>query len=354
MNLRLSERERDILRLVVQSFVSTAGPVGSRYLSSHYRLGLSSASIRNTMNDLEAHGYLGHPYTSAGRVPTDRGYRTFVDQLMESFELSASVSRHLRGRLEAVRKDRQEMLRVSSHLLGELTNLLGVVLGPRLATGILERIEIVPLSSTRVMFVLSVRGGLVRTMILHRDTSVDIEPGDLRLVVSLLNERLAGLTLEEIRHTCRPRVDDLRQENSGIVQWIVDESPVLFSEVAEGRKVNYKGTSNIVAQPEFQDPDELKKLIELLEDEEAMFCLMEDDSQTDDVQIGQASISIGTENANERVEKEKAALYSIVTARYRVGDTVGTIGVLGPKRMNYAHVVSLVEGMAEMISSMAE
>jgi len=306
------------------------------------------------MSDLEANGYLGHPHTSAGRVPTERGYRTFVDELMQSMALSAGVSHTLRRRLEKVRRDRLEMLRLSSHLLGELTNLLGLVLGPSLSTGVLERIEVVPLSSSRVMFVLSVRGGLVRTMILHRETSFDFGRGDLQGVVAMLNERLSGLTLEEIRRTCLPRVRDLRKEHTGIIQLILDESAHLFSEVAEDRIVNYKGTSNILAQPEFQDPEDLKHFFELLEDEDAMFCLMEDVTISDETEIGKATISIGSENANLHVAKENAALYSIVTARYRVGETVGTIGVLGPKRMDYAQVVSLVEGMAGLISSMGE
>jgi heat-inducible transcriptional repressor len=137
----LSEREREILRLVVQSFIETAGPVGSRFLARRFPLGLSPASIRNTMSDLEEGGFLEHPYTSAGRVPTDSGYRLFVADLMSSHELSAAEKKAIRSVLDELVTDTEQLLRETSRLLGKLTNLLGLVLSPRLSAGILERLE---------------------------------------------------------------------------------------------------------------------------------------------------------------------------------------------------------------------
>ncbi|WP_228350423.1 heat-inducible transcriptional repressor HrcA [Rhodocaloribacter litoris] len=349
----LNQREREILRLVVQSFVHTAGPVGSRFLSKRYPLGLSPASIRNTMSDLEERGYLDHPYTSAGRIPTELGYRAYVDELMETVPVPPSVRRSLKHRLRPARQDAEEMLRIGSRLLGELTNLLGVVLSPRLSTGVLERLEIVPLSSTRVMFVLSVRGGLIRTMIFPMQAGHDIRREELVRIVALLNERLAGLTLEEIRRSCRPRVRDL-EDTTGLVRLILDESTTLFSELTDTRHVEYGGTGNILALPEFKEPADLRGLIEMLEDETTLVYLLEEPDPPAEFDVARAQVRIGSENRRAAVGGEKVERFSVVTARYKLGDTVGTIGVIGPTRMDYARVVALVEEMARQMSGPAE
>ena len=338
----LSERERHILQLVVDSFITTAGPVGSRSLAKQYSIGLSPASIRNTMSDLEDMGYLDHPYTSAGRVPTELGYRTFVDELMSVPELSPVERKMLQLQVRKVIGDTHEVMRESSRLLGRLSNLLGVTLSPKLSTGVLERLEVVPLTAGRVMFVLSVRGGLVKTIVLELDTRV--KRRDVDRVVSILNERLAGLTLEEIRRTYARRVKDLRDEQTGIVRLVLNESSTLFSEPAEGR-LRFGSAQHIMAQPEFQESDELRRLMELLEDEDFVVHLLEEQQTEPPQGVRRVSVSIGRENS-----EEKAQAYSIVTAPYEVGGTAGTLGVIGPTRMDYGHVVALVENMSSLLS----
>lgn len=337
----LNERERQILRLVVESFIDTAGPVGSHFLAQRYPIGLSPASIRNTMSDLEEMGYLNHPYTSAGRVPTDLGYRTFVDALMDVPRLAPEEHRLLQQKVRQLGNDPEELWRESTRLLGQLSHLLGVVLTPRLSTGVLERLEVVPLSSTRAMFVLSVRGGLVRTILV--ELASVLSRRDLELIVALLNERLAGLTLAAIRQSCYQRLRDL-EDRTGLVQLVLTEAPTLFSEPNEGR-VRFCGTQYIMSQPEFQQPNELRNLFLLLEDEEELVRLLEGTEMTDDVEIGRAQVSIGRENRDEKVEK-----FSIVTARYRLGDAVGTIGVIGPTRMDYRRVLALAQEIAWLLS----
>ena len=325
----LSDREREILRLVVQSFVQTAGPVGSRYLSKHSTLGLSAASIRNTMSDLEEGGFLEHPYTSAGRIPTDLGYRTFVDELMGSKELSAREKRLLSDELERIAGDAERLLVESSRVLGSLSNLLGVVLTPKLSTGVLERIEIVPLSSDRVVYVISVAAGLVRTIILRAELEVD--RAKLDGIVSLLNERLAGLTMQEIRQTGADRVSDI-QDVTGLVQLTLKESGQLFGAASDDNRV--------------REPDDLRALIELIEDKNSVVSLVEDEGLDELTGVGEVSVRIGTEHRTEN----SSVRYSIIAARYQLGDNIGTIGVIGPTRMDYGRVVSLVEGMAAILN----
>lgn len=344
----LSDREREILRLVVKSFIDEAGPIGSRTLAKrHPSIGLSPASIRNTMRDLEEMGYLDHPYTSAGRMPTERGYRTFVDELMERPELSETEKQLLKLQLEQLMGDTEELFRESSRLLGRLTNLLGIVLSPRLSTGVLERLDAVPLSSSRLMFVVSVRGGLVKTIVVEFDTH-NAERRDLDHILRILNERLAGLTLEEIRRTYEERIRDVG-DDTGIVRLILDESAVLFSEPTEGR-LRYGGARNILSQPEFQEPTDLRHLIEMIEDENFVVNLLEERPDAERGSLGRALVSIGSENSTEKADR-----FSIVTSNYKLGDAIGTLGVIGPTRMDYGRVVALVENTATLLSrSMGE
>lgn len=332
---------------MVRSFVETAGPVGSRFLARNYPLNLSAASIRNTMSDLEEMGYLDHPYTSAGRVPTELGYRKFVDELMVNTELSTAEKQMLRAELDRIVGDTHEMLEEGSRLLGRLSSLLGVTLSPRLATGVLERLEVVKLSSTRIMFVISVRGGLVKTIIAEIDS--DVRRETLDRVVPVLNERLAGLTLEEVRRTAASRIRDLEDAGDGVVRLVMRESSNLFSEHAGRRTLRYSGAPNMLALPEFQEPEELRNIIEVMEDQDLVVHLLEDQRPVDDPLIGRAFITIGSENVEGKANK-----YSVVSARYRLGDTVGTIGVIGPTRMEYARVVTLVENMASMLSAFSK
>lgn len=339
----LTPREREILKLIVHSFIETAGPVGSGYLARSSGLGLSAASIRNSMSDLESQGYLDHPYTSAGRVPTERGYRAFVDELMETPALSPMDKKLLRVELERLMGDPDGLLRESSRILGRLSNLLAVVLSPRLSNGVLERLEVVPLSSSRVMFVLSVRGSLVQTIVLEIDT--ELRRSEIERVVNILNERLAGLTLEEIRRTYATRVRDIEDEQSGIVRLVLREGSYIFADPAERRQLQLAGAQNMLKQPEFQEPEELQKMIGMLEDNEFVVHLLEGAEPLHENEPGRARVAIGRENENH-----KAQGYSVVSARYQMGDTVGTIGIIGPTRMDYSRVLALVEGMASLLS----
>jgi heat-inducible transcriptional repressor len=342
----LSDRERIILRSVVDRFVQTADPVGSRSVAKRYNIGLSPASIRNTMSDLEEMGYLDHPYTSAGRVPTELGYRTYVDNLMEVASLSESEREMLEERVAKLRKDIDLLLRESSRLLGHLSDLLGVVLTPRLSTGVLERLEVVPLSSARAMFVVSVRSGLVKTIVLEVESELRRE--NLDRVVSILNERLVGLTLREIRDTYARRVKDLQDEDTGLVRLVLKNASELFSELPGSRRVRISGAQHIMKQPEFQEVDEVQNVMELLEHEDMVTQLLER-TRGEDIDPGDspghAWVAIGQENQTEKAQK-----YSVVSAEYRVGDVVGNIGVIGPTRMRYSRMIALVESISAMLS----
>jgi len=338
----LTNRERAILRLVVRNFIDTAGPVGSRKLARKSSLGLSPATVRNTLSDLEEQGYLRHPHRSAGRMPTELGYRAFVNELMDTPELSIPERRLLKGRLDRLMGDADTLFRETSRLLGRMSNLLGVVLSPRISTGILERLDVVPLSESNIMIVISVRSRLVKTIIY--ETNMDIRRGDLDRIVSILNERLAGLRLEEIRQDYAVRTKDLDDDPTGVVQLILNESAVVFGDPSEGR-LTHSGTGRLLAQPEFQGMDEMRQLINLIEDEGYIVQLFEQAQESQLDTNNWVSVGIGSE-----IQDESANPYSIVTARYTVGESSGTVGLLGPIRMDYGRAISLVETMASLLN----
>jgi len=338
----LNDRESAILRLVVRNFIHTAGVVGSRKLAQKFSLGLSAATVRNTLSDLEELGYLRHLHQSAGRMPTELGYRAFVNELMETPELSTIERRVLKARLDRLIGDADALFRETSRLLGRMSNLLGVVLSPKISTGILERLDVVQLSELNIMIIISVRSRLVKTIIY--ETKLDVNREDLDRIVTILNERLAGLRLEKIRQDYAARTQDIDDDPTGIVQLILNESASVFGDSDEGR-LTRSGTIGLLAQPEFQGTDEVRHLIDLIEDEDFVVQLFEKSPGSQLDSNSWVSVGIGSE-----IQDESVRPYSIVTAKYNVGDHSGTVGLLGPIRMDYSRAISLVDTMASLLN----
>ncbi|MBI3788564.1 MAG: heat-inducible transcription repressor HrcA, partial [Ignavibacteriales bacterium] len=205
----LNEREREILRHVVYNYIQTAIPVGSRYISKKFESHLSPATIRNVMADLEESGYLSHPHTSAGRVPTDIGYRYYIDFLMDVEQLSQQDKLEIQNQLGGTTEP-ETLLRETSKLLGKISKQLSIVSSPHISSGIFEKLELIPISSSKVLVVISIRSGLVKTLMLEVGTEISRQL--LEQVGRILNERLSGLTLLEIRDTFVERIRDLQDE----------------------------------------------------------------------------------------------------------------------------------------------
>src|SRR5688572_12050255 len=203
----LSKRERKILEAVIQTYIQTAEPAGSRTLSRRFGLGVSPATIRNAMSDLEEKGFLFHPHTSAGRIPTDMAYRYYVNTLMRPTRLTVAEQRLLRRELTDEQSGPIErVIRRAAQVLGLLTGELGVAIAPRLEAVILEKLELVPISSEKVLMVLTLRGGVVRSV--YVDLPISVPNATLHSVASILNERLAGQSLAVVRQTMPERLRD--------------------------------------------------------------------------------------------------------------------------------------------------
>lgn len=339
----LTDREKAILRYVVQQFILTASPVGSRNLSKKFDIGLSAASIRNIMADLEEFGLLGHPHTSAGRIPTDKGYRIYVDSLMGPPTLTEKMIQQIESSMEALSHsaDSNELLEITSYILSNLTHQLACVTFPRFENAILEKIQIVSLTSTRVMIVITVKSGLVRTITLEVNTKFQSE--NLNLVQQLLNEKLSGLRFSEIRKTFAERVKDYnRDEIKPVIRLFIDSVDKIFTDTVVSQKAVISGAANVLRQPEFEDHDNLQGVIELIENKDIIIHLM--DKKRNEV-TNSISISIGRENEDEQFYE-----YSLITKDYKIGDTAGTVGIIGPKRMEYSKIVAAVVFVAEALS----
>ncbi|ACF14279.1 heat-inducible transcription repressor HrcA [Chloroherpeton thalassium ATCC 35110] len=344
----LTEREKEILGLIIQNFILTASPVGSRYLAKHSDLGLSDATIRNVMADLEERGFIAQPHTSAGRLPTDKGYRFYVDTIMMVRSLSQperrKIDRDIENIVKTAKGESSELLRETSRILGKLSQQLGFVLSPKLSAGVFEKLDIVSLSSNKIMVVLSIRSGFVKTIMLEVKSLVMQEKIDE--LVSNLNERLSGLTLEQIKYTFKERVAGFDDE-TGLLRVFIDSAERMFTDVPDMDRLHISGTENIIGQPEFGQPEKIRGIVEMTQNENVIVHLVEDAHQENylaSIKDG-VKIIIGKENRDSKIND-----CSIVTAQYEVGDVLGTIGVIGPTRMDYAKVIRVIDYIAKRLS----
>lgn len=340
----LTDRERRVLDAVVQSYVETAEPAGSRTLSRRFGLGVSPATIRNTMSDLEDKGYLFHPHTSAGRVPTDKGYRAYVDSLMRRPPALAAERERLAEQISAGGSAIEAILRRAAQSLGVITQELGVALGPRLDAALLRRLELVRLSAERVLLVLTLDGGAVRTIFV--ETGGAIADSALTEVALVLNERLAGLSMREIRATLGARLRDTSPtaDASELLNVFVEEGEQLFdpSLGIDERDVVLGQPSLLAEQPEFASGESMRKLIALTETRQHLAELLRKRSATPGI-----SITIGNEHGDPRLES-----FTVVTAEYHAGALSGVIGVIGPTRMPYEKVISLVSHTSRLVTDL--
>jgi heat-inducible transcriptional repressor len=342
MNETLSDRERKVLEAIVQSYVESAEPVGSRTIARRFGLGVSAATIRNAMSDLEEKGYLFHPHTSAGRVPTDRAYRLYVDSLMGSPRVTREEREALRD-LATEASAVTAVLRRAAEVLGVLTQELGVAVAPSFGDVVLERLELVSVAADRLLLVLTLRTGAVRTI--YVQVSGSLNPEAVVGITLVLNERLGGLTLREIRLTIGDRLRDAGTTagEHQLLDIFLATAERIFDVPAEpGGDMMLGQTSVLATQPEFQTGEQMRQLLTLTEQRDVLRRVLGQRDQTRSL-----TITIGTEH-----ESRELANLTLVTSPYRAGQLTGVIGVLGPTRMPYDKVVALVEHTSRMVSDL--
>ena len=348
MTAPLTDRERQVLEAVIETYVQTAEPAGSRTIAKRHQLGLSPATIRNTMSDLEEKGYLYHPHTSAGRIPTDSAYRVYVDYLMRPPVVAPAQAQHLRGQLETQRSAVEAILSRAAQVLGVLTNELGVAVGPTLEEAVLERLDLLRVSTERLLLVLTLRSGAVRTIFVEVPTELASEA--VQQVTVVLNERLAGLTLKEIRGGVADRLRDASPSEPGsseLLNIFVQEAEDLFEvPVAHAGPVgplHLGSTQPLAGQPEFSTRAQLQGLIDVTERRDLL-------REALTARGGEGlTITIGQEHADARL-----STFTLVTSTYRFGPLTGVIGVMGPTRMAYDKIAALVNHTSRLVGELLE
>lgn len=340
----LSNREKEVLRYIVDNFIRYGLPVGSRLISKQTGLNLSSATIRNVMSDLEDLNLLETPHTSAGRKPTDKGYRYYVDELMGKENLNKNEIDLIKSNIEESKNniyDSDDLLSATSKLLSMISHQLAVVTQPFLSSGIFEKLEVFSISSLKLLLIITIKSGYVKTLIMEIEN--EIQFSKIERITQILNERLSGLTLLQIKESYSERINDFINEEPELLQLFFDSIDKINSDDEKGNKVHISGTGEIIRHPEFEDHNNFKNIIRLTENKNLVIHIFQNPGKSNE----DVTIKIGTEN-DEKTLKD----YSIVCADYSIGEVNGKIGIIGSKRLNYAKMISLVEYTSKIISEL--
>jgi len=333
----LSEREESVLDVIVQDYVAAAEPSGSRTISKKSGLLLSPATIRNVLADLEEKGLVTQPHTSSARIPTDTGYRYYVDHLIRLFQLSGEEKEEIEKKLDVLTGTFEEVASLTSKILSSLSSELSVVLSPRFNQGVFKRLNIVEIADKKVMLLLTIESGLINSIMVEAETR--FTPSALQDAVEFLNARLGGRKLSEIECNLKEMVRTDDAGKLGIVRLFTEKAADLFN-FPEGRALFADGALGLLQQPEFTDKDALTAIIELIESKKVLIHLLDQREPREGVLV-----TIGEENKEGELKS-----YSIVTSTYNIKDDRGTLGVIGPTRMAYPKLISVVDYTAKVLS----
>jgi len=336
----LSKREGNILAATVKDYIQTATPVASSRVKDVYRFALSPATIRNTMAALERSGYLTHPHTSAGKVPTDKGYRTYVDMLMNVKELDADQAAQVESYLEEISGELDQLMRMVAHIIARLCGGVGITIAPGCHQSRLRSIRLVNVSHQRMLFILDLDGSGIRTVMVEAKWTVE----GLQLITleEILNERLGGLTLEEIEATVGSRLEGTLADDLGITTLILDHSNALFNEPTHGDLYFY-GLKQALTCPEFIDQENVVALLGLIENEGLLRTLLLKSAYGEGL-----TVTIGGEHGDEQL-----ATFATISRSFCYSGTVGTMALLAPKRVNYPRVIAALDFISTTVSRLS-
>ncbi len=331
----LGERQRRVLRAVTHEYIRTAEPVASEVLVRRYRLGVSSATVRNDLAALEAAGLLTHPHTSAGRVPTAQGYRYFIGSLMGAPALTASDQMMVRHQFHQVHLDTVEWLRLAASVLARLSTSASLVTEPHPEQARLKHLEAVPILGQRALLVVVLDGGVVRQQLLELPPP-NVSP-DLRAVSARLGDRMAGKDAHAVREAAKTE--------QGHANSILEAAARMLEEQdqARAREVYFDGFMNLLRQPEFETSAALREMFAVLEDRTQLARLL-----PGELGAGQVSVVIGDE-----IPLEPLWQFSLILGRYGSdGGSSGFMGVVGPTRMDYARSIGAVSYVTALLSEL--
>lgn len=336
----LSSRARRILFAAVSEYIATGAPVGSRTLSRHHGLDLSAASIRNVLSDLEETGYLIQPHTSAGRIPSDRAFRLFIDTLINVRDVAPDEKARLAARVREIYASSDDPLRESGRMLSELSGAAGVVAALRPDGRTLAQVRFIPTRRDQLLAVLVFEDGTVENRFIRVETPVP--DSELTRIHNLLTDVVEGRTLRDIRELFARRLADDRVAADAFKRKAFQMGRDAVEGVSSGPgAVVIEGQTRLMGLPEYSDVDRLKRLVVMLEEREELVGLLDKT-----LAAGAVTVFVGSETG----ELAQSELSLVVAPYAEQGKLVGAVGVLGPTRMDYAKVMPLVDATAAAMS----
>lgn len=335
----LNERAEKLLKALVQLYISEGQPVGSRTLARESGLDISPATVRNVMADLEELGLINSPHTSAGRVPTNLGYRVFVDSLLTVQPLDARALGEIQDRLRE-KHDPDNLLTTASDLLSQITHFAGVVMVPRQRNSSFLHLEYLPLTAGRVLAILVTDDGRVQNRVLVADRPY--EPSELEQAANYFNETYAGNSLSEVRRRLLAEMKKDSDEMHRIMRTAVQMAQTLFQQEDENGELLLSGEENLLGVPDLCEIETLQRLFDAFKTKQDLLDLLDKSMKADGVHI-----FIGDESGYQALND-----CSVVTSTYAVdGEVLGTVGVIGPTRMAYGEVIPIVDITARLLST---
>jgi heat-inducible transcriptional repressor len=338
-DINLDIRRKNILTKIIVNFVFTGTPVGSRTLSKDKTINLSAASIRNIMADFEDLGLIKQPHTSAGRVPTDLGYRFYIDYIMQKESLSQHEKKSIHDAISIYSGDLDSVIGQTSKILSKYSHSIGIVLYPKISKSVFKHIKFVKLIHPKILVILvSLSGNVINKVIEIED---DLSQAELDKISNYLVEKFEGMPLISIKKKLLEMMEKDRAQYDKLLHNVIAICNKSFEEVIKLDTVFYEGASKIFEFPEFADLDKMKKLFCTLEERERLIKILTECIEGEGVQI-----IIGSENNSEEFRD-----LSIVVANYTYNDMVlGNLGIIGPTRMGYAKIISLVDYVSGIVS----
>lgn len=334
--MRLDDRKFLILQAIIDDYITTAMPVGSRTISRKSGVGFSPATIRNEMSDLEELGYLDQPHTSAGRVPSYKAYRLYVDQLLQVAQLSAAERAQINEHLNARTKQVEEVLRRAARVISDTTRYTSVIVAPQLSLLRIRHVQIVPVSGDVALLIIVTNAGIVKDAVIHIPEGLNAD--HLYSISRMLTEQLADKPLDAVRQQFAQMIRDMGTNRRMLAEAMqVIEEQLAAEDAAD---IVVEGSSNLLHYPEYSDVEKARNFLAVLESRDKLKQLL---------RMGggmELTIRIGPENGVPELND-----CSILTATYHVGDqSTGTIGIIGPTRMNYNRAISVLDFMGRAIS----
>jgi heat-inducible transcriptional repressor len=339
----VKERQKKILCAIVDSYIESAMPVGSRAVSQRFRWSVSPATIRNVMADLEDMDLIMHPHTSAGRIPTDKGYRFYVDSLLEPKHLTREEEGIIAKLISSKScKDFESLMQACSRAINMITNVAGIVLTPRLKESIFKHIEFIPVDSSRALAVLITSSGIVKNSMMDMDG--ETSRSELFRIAEFLNHELEGMFLGEIKNHLTRR---LLQQGDSFYTFLKKAMLILSSPslLRMEDRMYFEGTTTLMAYPEFRDIRKARLFLKIFEEKKDILDLFDEDMETEGIKV-----HIGRENAYRSIHE-----CTVITCNYKIRErTIGVMGAIGPTRMEYGKVISAVGYLSQVLGRVLE